>query len=274
MKDCLNQLLVNTPRAIGKLVISAKFSDSRSSLHDLYQNGCLKSLFPKKSSELEAVIINTSGGITGGDRLTINAKAAAEAQITLTTQACERIYKAQPDTLGEVNTCLHVASGAFFKWLPQETIIYNYGALNRRLKVFLEKDAKFLMVEPVIFGRREMGENQVFGLFNDQINLSIDGFLAYRDNTILSGDITAQLARPAVASGMAAMASLLYRGSDATLIKTKIPNYLNKTSGCSLLPKDLLVMRLLARDGYALRQMMVPILELLTQNTLPRCWRL
>ena len=114
MKDCLNQSLVNTPRAIGKLDISAKIFDCRSSLQDLYQNGCLKALFPNKIYELEAVIVNTSGGVTGGDRLTIDVKAAAEAQITLTTQACERIYKAQPDTLGEIKTCFHVASGAFF----------------------------------------------------------------------------------------------------------------------------------------------------------------
>jgi urease accessory protein len=34
------------------------------------------------------------------------------------------------------------------------------------------------------------------------------------------------------------------------------------------------VLRVLAHDGYALRQIMLPILDRLTQNTLPKCWRL
>jgi urease accessory protein len=41
-----------------------------------------------------------------------------------------------------------------------------------------------------------------------------------------------------------------------------------------LLGADLCVLRLLAVDGFALRQMMLPILDLFTQNTLPKCWRL
>jgi urease accessory protein len=44
----------------------------------------------------EAVLINTSGGIAGGDRLDTAVTALAGAHITLTPRAAERIYRSGP----------------------------------------------------------------------------------------------------------------------------------------------------------------------------------
>lgn len=274
MKDLFDSNLVHTPRAIGRLSVSAAASGASSCLQDLYQNGCLKALFPTQQSNLEAVIINTAGGITGGDHLRIEAAAEADANITLTTQACERIYKAQPNSIGLLESQLRVAPGAALNWLPQETIFYNHGRLNRRLNINLAPDAKALIIESVLFGRQAMGETQIFGVFRDQIDLCIDGTLVYRDAALLNGDITAQLSRPAVAAGMGAMSTLLYRAPDAASMRSKILKLLNGTSGCSLIRDDLCAVRFMAADGFFLRQMILPILDILTKNTLPKCWRL
>ena len=274
MKDLLDNSVINTPRAIGSLAVTAQAVDGSSRLKDLYQNGCLKALFPNQPEHLEAVLINTSGGITGGDHLSFNAKAEPQAHLTLTTQACERIYKAQPDSIGRVETTLSIAPEASLNWVPQETLFYDKGGLSRRLTIRMHHSAKLLMVEPVIFGRHAMGETQISGFFRDQIDLWVDEALAYRDVALLSGDITAKLARPAVAAGLGAMANILYRAPDATRLCRVIQTQLNGTSGCSLIAPDLCVLRVLVHDGYALRRIMLPILDRLTQNTLPKCWRL
>ena len=274
MKDLLDSSVINTPRAIGSLAVTAQAADGSSRLKDLYQNGCLKALFPNQPDHLEAVLINTSGGITGGDHLSFNAKAEPQAQLTLTTQACERIYKAQPNSIGRVETSLSIAPEALLNWVPQETLFYDKGGLSRRLTIRMHHSAKLLMVEPVIFGRHAMGETQISGFLRDQVDLWVDEALVYRDVALLSGDITAKLARPAVAAGLGAMANILYRAPDSARLCSAIQTQLNDTSGCSLIAPDLCVLRVLAHDGFALRQIILPILDRLTQNTLPKCWRL
>lgn len=274
MKD-LQETICNTPpRAIGALEMRAVGRDEVSKLQSLFQSGCLKALFPRRENNMEAVIINIAGGITGGDRLRIEAHAMTNAHLTLTTQACERIYRAQPGSVGRLDTQLTASDSSTLNWIPQETILYNHGQLERSLTVDLAQHARALIVEPVLFGRLAMGETQLDGLFCDQVLLRIEGKLVYRDATMLRGDITAQLARPAVAAGMCAMATIVYRAPDAAGHLPAVRSLLNQTSGCSLLANDFCVLRLLAVDGFALRTMMLPILDLFTQNALPKCWRL
>ena len=173
-----------------------------------------------------------------------------------------------------MNTALTVSDGAMLSWLPQETIIFDGGQLERRLTLNLEKSARALVIEPVLFGRLAMGETQINGYFRDRIDISIDGDLVYRDTTLLAGDITAKLDRPAVAGGMRAMATLLYRAPEAAGYHAQLAAHLNPTSGSTLLEKDFLALRFLASDGQELRKMILPILDLFTRNTLPKCWRL
>lgn len=274
MRDLADMELECQPRALGQISITADRKRNATVLCDLYQQGCLKALFPQRESHIETVLVNTAGGITGGDHLQFNATAEKEAHLVLTTQACERVYRAQGQSTGKVTTTLTVQDGAMLAWLPQETIFYDHGRLQRRLTVNLSKSARALIVEPVLFGRLAMGETQLNGMFQDQIEILMDGDLSYCDKTLLAGDITAKLERPAVANGMHAMATLIYRAPAASGVAEQIKRLLNPTSGGSLLENDLLVLRLMARNGQDLRRMMLPILDLLTQNTLPKCWRL
>ena len=96
MKDLLDNSVINTPRAIGSLAVTAQAVDGSSRLKDLYQNGCLKALFPNQPEHLEAVLINTSGGITGGDHLSFNAKAEPQAHLRLTTKPASGFIKLNP----------------------------------------------------------------------------------------------------------------------------------------------------------------------------------
>jgi len=53
------------PRAHGALHLK---STGTSKIRNLFQQGSTKALFPRKVNGLECVIINTSGGLTGGDK--------------------------------------------------------------------------------------------------------------------------------------------------------------------------------------------------------------
>ena len=65
-----------------------------------------------------AVLLTTSGGLTGGDRLAFSVSADAGASAAVTTAAAEKIYR----SLGadaDVEIALDVADGAWLEWLPQ-----------------------------------------------------------------------------------------------------------------------------------------------------------
>lgn len=264
------------PRAIGTaaMVLSCDVS-GQTRLGALRQSGCMKLVFPRKRGPgTEAVLVNTAGGITGGDRLALDLTLKPGAALTLTTQAAERAYRAQPDEIGVFRSKVTIASGAKLHWLPQELILFDRCALSRRLDVDLEPDAQFLMVEPVVFGRKAMGEQLCHIHFQDRIRISRNGIPLYTDGLNLNGNVNSHLARAAVANGAGAMASLVLIRSDASRLIAPLRAALPAQAGVSLLSEDMLVIRQLASDAFDLRRTLVPILDFLTANTLPMSWRL
>ncbi len=135
-------------RGTGRIEVAAETGRTR--LRRLYQDGCAKILLPvdRAARSLEAVAINTSGGLTGGDQMAWRATARAGASLTLTTQACEKVYRAR-DGHAAVSVGLDVGPGARIDWLPQETILFDGADLSRTLEADLAAGATLLVVEAV-----------------------------------------------------------------------------------------------------------------------------
>jgi urease accessory protein len=266
---------VSQPRARGRMHVSARCRGGRSRLGDLHQSGSFKALFPHGAGQaLNAVALNTAGGITGGDRFEFSGHAEADAHLVITTQAAERLYRAQPGEVGRVSNRLRLDAGARLDWLPQETIVFDGAAVERRLEVDLAPDARFLAVEPVIFGRVAMGETDISGYFAETWRIRRDGELVLADNLRLNGPITAQLARPAVADGAGAMASVVLVAPDADLWCARLREIMGATDGISLIRPGVLFARFLAADGFALRQRLIPALQALSGANIPKTWTL
>lgn len=265
--------MLSPPRAIGTLDLSVKARGAKTEIDQLRTSGALKTLFPRQDQDVEALLINTSGGLTSGDRFDITAKAAQGTTLTLTTQAAERGYKAEAGP-ATVRSTLQVEDGAFVKCLPQELILYDGAHLDRSLTVSLAPEARFLMVEALVFGRHAMGEKVHALTLNDQITLTRNGTSLYHDALAFEGDMATHLTQRAVAQGAEAMASVVYVAPDAEAHLAAARERLTPLGGASCLRQDVLVMRLLAEDGYALRQRLVPVLDRLTGDTLPKSWRL
>jgi len=262
------------PRSVGGLSVVAAARGGVSALSDLRQSGALKALFPTpRGAGVTAVCINTGGGIAGGDRFEISATARADARLTLTTQAAERVYRAAAAVPGRVTTRLTVERGATLHWLPQETILFDGARLRRRLRIEMAEDARLLMVEPVAFGRHARGEVLRGGAFEDRVAIDRAGAPLYRDATRLSGDIAGHLARPAIASGAGAMALVVLAEPEAERHLTAARTVLPAGAGASSPAPGLLVARLLAGDSFDLRRALIPLLERLSGAALPPVWR-
>ena len=260
------------PRAQGAARLTVKARDGRSVISRLHQQGSLKTLFPRTDgAALTAVLLNTAGGITGGDRFDLRLRAEPETALTVTTQAAERAYRAN-EGVGCVCTGIQIGSGARMDWLPQETLLYDHSALRRSLDITLEPDAICLLVESLIFGRAAMGETVRTLSLDDRITLRRNGKIAFADRTLLKGDARATLAGAATGAGAGAMASLVFTAPGAADKLDGARERLPASGGISNPAPDVLFARLLAPDGFALRQSLIPLIAYFRSDPLPRPW--
>ncbi len=122
-------------RARGAVEVSVALREGRSRLAHLFQQGSARALMPRvHGGAPEAVVINTAGGVTGGDRFRFAFDAGDGAALTVSTQAAERVYRASAG-VAEIDTTLTLGAGAALDWLPQETILFDGCALSRSLRV-------------------------------------------------------------------------------------------------------------------------------------------
>ncbi|MGC4025448.1 MAG: urease accessory protein UreD [Mesorhizobium sp.] len=257
-----------------RLVLHRKAGATR--ICELFQSGCAKLRLPSKPephAPQEAILINTAGGLTGGDRIETEIVATNFADAIVTTQACERVYRSTGDT-ATVTTRLTVEENARLAWLPQETILFNEGRLARSLDVDLEGNAELLVVEAVLFGRKAMNETVRSGAFRDRWRIRRDGKLIFADDARLEGNIAEKLARPCLLGGHMAMATLLLVADDTEHLLEPVREAIGDQGGATAF-EGKLVARLTAPDSLSLRRHLEPALTILMRGrTLPKVWQI
>jgi urease accessory protein len=238
----------------------------------VHEDGSLRVRFPNAEADaLEAVIVNTGGGMTGGDRFAIGLELREGASLIAGTAAAEKIYRSTgPDT--EMDVRLSVGAGARLAWLPQETILFDRARLSRRIDIDLADTATLLLAEAVVFGRAAMGEAMAQGLFADRWRLRRGGKLIFADSARLDGAIAAKLGMLACAAGGIAVATVLVApGDDATTsaVRALEPQFAGEV-GISAW-NGIAVARLCAKDGALLRHDLILMLAAL-KTAVPRLW--
>jgi len=260
-------------RGVGR--IGTKQRDGVTVIDTLYQDGCAKIRLPHThSTALEAVLINTAGGLTGGDYLQWGADAAPGGKMVLTTQACERIYRSTGAT-ARVETRLTVGPDAHLDWLPQETILFEASKLDRRIDIDLAAGASLTAVEAILLGRDAMGELAEDAWLRDNWRIRRHGRLIHAEATLLTGSGSERTAAPLLA-GARAFATILHIGPLAArrleTVRALMPAQ-GRIAASAI--GERLVVRAVAESGLALRRMIVPIIaELSGAGSLPRLWHL
>jgi urease accessory protein len=265
-------------RAHGIGRVSATQLEGRTRLSTLFQEGCGKIRLPNThSGALEAVLINTAGGITGGDHLQWGADLGPGGHIVLTTQACERSYRSTGD-FAHVETKLRVGAGAHLDWLPQETILYAASKLDRRLDVELAEGATLTAIEAVLLGRDAMGEDARDALLRDTWRIRRNGRLIHAEATRLSGADTERdsIALLAGCNAFATIVHIAASADRAAALSERIRADLPRGRGIAAsVIGERLVIRAMAESGLHLRRLIVPTLVTLAgAGALPRLWHL
>jgi urease accessory protein len=261
-------------RAVGNVALSVAAVGGVSRRARVHEAGSLRVRFPNghDAAQLDAVIVNTAGGMTGGDRFDISANIGAGARLTVTTAAAEKIYRSLgSDT--EIGVKLTVGSGGALAWLPQETILFDRVRLKRTIDVDLGADADLLLAEAIVFGRSAMGETVAAGHLFDRWRVRVDGSLVFAETVRLDGAIAQQLAEGAVAAEGVAVASVLkLPGNDEAVaaVRAMQENFAGEVGVSAW--NGFALARLVASDSAALRRDLIAVLTAWTAGPLPRLW--
>lgn len=242
-------------------------------LAGLHQSGSAKAFVHPTASGPEVVFLNTSGGMTGGDRLAFGLVLEAGCRVTATTQTAERAYRS--DAGAALVTVDHeVGPGAHLDWLPQETILFDHSALERATTIRLGKDASCLMMEAVVLGRAAMGETVRALSLTDRRRVLREGAPVLVEPLRLTD--AALTAGTGVLQGARAFASLALVGQGAEAALGAVRAVLDEPgvgAGASGFDGKLTV-RLMAADGWPLRRQILRLLAVLRAGPLPRVWQM
>jgi urease accessory protein len=260
-------------RAVGRIAVSVASLAGRSRRARVHEAGSLRVRFPRgEAGQLDAVIVNTAGGMAGGDRFDLAVTVGEGAGLTVTTAAAEKVYRSLgPAT--EIDVKLAIAAGGTLAWLPQETILFDRVNVRRTIEADLADGAGLLLAEAVLFGRAAMGEVLRQGHFFDRWRVRRAGRLVFAETVRLDGAVAQALAEPAAAGGAVAIATVLaVPGDDASVaavraMKHKVAGEVGVSAW-----NGIAVARLVARDGAALRRDLIAVLTALRGGPLPRLW--
>ncbi len=258
-------------RAVGQIALCVAAEGGCTRRARVREQGSLRVRFPSSDRrECEAVIVNTAGGIAGGDRFALDIEVRQDARLVVTGAAAEKVYRSlEPDA--EIAVMLKVGAGAALRWLPQETILFDRARLARNIEVELAGDASLLLVEAIVLGRAAMGEAVEQGKLIDRWRVRRDGRLIFADTLALDGAIADKLRAPAAANGGAALATILLSpGDDSAVAAIRACAFMGEVAASAW--RGIALARLCARDGATLRRDLVTLLAALDTGALPRLW--
>lgn len=272
-RDC-QTIRIESQRAFGNAEVRLVAAGPVTRLADLRQEGSARAMLPRSSPERpDVVFLNTSGGLTSGDRIGFSLDLAAGARVTATTQTAERAYLALEGP-ARLRVAMSAGAGADLVWLPQETILFEGSDLERETVVDLQDGAGCLLLEMVVLGRRAMGERPKVARLADRRRVTLRGRPFWVEQLRLeAGAVTDG---PAVLGGGSAFATLAFCGAgrEAAVDGLRaVPVPEGVTAGVSGWNGRCLL-RAVAAEPWPLKLYLGAAMARLTGRPLPRVWQM
>lgn len=262
-------------RSHGRAMVAFSLRAGATKLDDLAQSGSAKAMLPRVFTAVpEVVFLNTSGGLTGGDRLAYTLQIGAEARVLATTQTAERGYASTGDA-AHVQISAQVGAGGHLDWLPQETILYENAHVHRRTDIDLLGGASALLIESLVLGRQSMGEAPQRARLTDHRMVRRAGRPFWAETLRLGPDVLAQTDSPAILGGAKAMAVIALIAPNAHDCAATL-RALPLQDGAQMAVSGWngrCIIRITASDGWPLRAQIIRVITTLRAAPMPRVWQ-
>ena len=125
-------------------------------------------------------LLNPTGGIVQGDRLDVEIRLRAGAQVLVTTQSATKVYRVERDCARETNRFV-VEAGGLLEYLPDQTIPYAAATFRRSTHVDAHRTATVIVGEILSAGRVARGEAFEFTRVETELCITTDGVMRLLD---------------------------------------------------------------------------------------------
>lgn len=262
------------PRADSQIRATFAAGENGTYVSDVFERGSFRIRFPR-GSVCEGALLNTGGGITGGDRLLVELQASAGADLIVTSQAAEKLYRSDGAS-AVIAMRARLAAGARLDWLPQESILFDGANITRTLDIEMADDAALTVLEVLVLGRAAFGERLTNAHWCDRWRITRDGRLVLAENVRLDGALAEIMRGPATGSGAGCVATLVHIAPDAEGRLEAVRAAL-VDGGCDSLSaasswNGMLLARFAARDLGDMRKQIADATIAITRRALPRAW--
>ena len=132
-----------------------------------------------------SLLLNPSGGLVGGDHLSIDTTLGSQARVIISTPSANRVYR----SLGEVSVQevdIAVGPGAVLEWLPEHTIPFSGSRFRQTIDVTLAAGATILLWDAIASGRIARGERWRFTSLENEILITTASGTSVREHYALT----------------------------------------------------------------------------------------
>jgi urease accessory protein len=125
-------------------------------------------------SALCLMLLNPTGGILGGDRLTTEISLGPGTHVCLSTPSATKVYRSLgPPALQE--TTIALGEGAVLEYLPDHLIPYPGSILHQSLTVEMGPGSRAILADAIAVGRLCRGERWGFSELVSRISITAQG---------------------------------------------------------------------------------------------------
>jgi urease accessory protein len=197
-------------------------------------------------------MLNPTGGVLGGDRLSVEVDVGDGAHACVTTPSATRIYRTERGP-AEQTVRLTVGAGASLEWVPDHTIPFPGSALRQSVEADVGEGAALVVVDAWAAGRIVRGEAWQFARIDSAITVRDGRGLVLHDRFVLPAGIAADGLGLAEASPyFASVVAVADHGIDRLAEALAHLTVDGATLGAAHLPRRGLLVRCLAATAPAL----------------------
>ena len=147
-----------------------------------------------------APLVNPTGGVLGGDRLTTRIQVGADASVCVTTPSATRVYRCDRRP-ARTFTRVEVGPGGVLEYLPLHLIPHPGAELVQRLRVEVAEGGRAIVWDALALGRVARGEAWSFARLDLETRIFAAGRLAFLDSVRLACTGAAPAPDPAAGRG-------------------------------------------------------------------------
>jgi urease accessory protein len=118
-------------------------------------------------------LVNPSGGLAGGDHVTVDARLQDDTHVLITSPSANRVYRTVSEPAVQ-DIRLSVGAGARLEWLPELAIPFAGSRFHQSIHVDLAPGATLVLWDAMASGRIARGERWAFAEYANEIQIHCD----------------------------------------------------------------------------------------------------